>query len=375
MTANAQGSSALFAGRLLAYVPSGDARVIGSITATSPDSGLMLYGPGASADARALPPGMRQCVGVDVGAWSRSFATVAEPLELPAQGGLFAVSLDTWVAGIAAASRATAVLTPSRMVRAGDWASLRALLVSGSQTSRPQAVLLVAADAEMLDAANFQTFLAHVATYADTTRLAFLFADKGSQHGPVARRERAAAIRSLLAAHPDALLVGLDALVGTDLAARGGSAAVGVTSTLRRPRLPGGKGGPIAADWLPGLLLPDLWECRSPAIYADWYLNAASPTCASCGGRALDRFAPQPSDKAAILAHNVHTWLSVHTEIRRRTPVAAQLWLDDDRRRGLAAHLSLRPANSDAAADRALRSLCELDDPTGRLTTRLGAWI
>jgi hypothetical protein len=125
---------------------------------------------------------------------------------------------------------------------------------------------------------------------------------------------------------------------------------------------------------MPGLFLRQLWENRSSGTYADWFANSPSPTCADCGGRALDRFTAEDDDKRQVLRHNVHSWLAVHSEIRRRRPDAACEWLRAERCRGFTAHAALRPVPASLKADKLLRVLCELDDPQQRTTTPIGTW-
>ena len=187
--------------------------------------------------------------------------------------------------------------------------------------------------------------------------------------------ERIAGLRALLRAFPDSLILGVDVLAGTDAITHGGGAAIGVISSMRRPTRPADPGGgPRAKGWLPGLFLPQLWETRGPQIYADWYANSPTPTCADCGGRDMTTFTEHPTDKQQILDHNVHAWLRVHTEIRRRTRAAAREWLAQERLRALEAHAQLQPRNGPMDADPVLRALCELDDPHGRRTTPTGGW-
>jgi hypothetical protein len=199
--------------------------------------------------------------------------------------------------------------------------------------------------------------------------LAFVFA---TARDPLGMSERIDGLRSLLRAFPGSLILGVDTLAGADAITHGGSAAIGVISSMRRPTRPvDPNGGPRAKGWLPGLFLPPLWETRSPQIYAD----SSTPTCADCGGRDMTTFAEHPSDKHRILDHNAHAWLGVHTEIRRRTQAAAREWLAQDRLRALEAHAQLQPRNGPIDADPVvLRALCELDDPHGWRTTPTGGW-
>jgi hypothetical protein len=121
------------------------------------------------------------------------------------------------------------------------------------------------------------------------------------------------------------------------------------------------------------LFLRELWEHRSPGIYADWYANSPSPICRACGGRALDAFDNDEADKQAVLRHNLHAWLAVADELGTKNAAEQHRWLADEWSAALAAHLSLRPALGNIEADRVLRQLVELDDPMGRRTTPRGA--
>jgi len=306
----------------------------------------------------------------DVGAWTTQVATRDSPTLLHASGTLTQVTLDSWASGLLAAG-ANAVLTPSKFVRVGDWAGLRAVLAAGEETSLPGVMTLVPTDAAMLDPSCFRLF---VHALSGTRRpLALLFAAKAR---PLACHGRATALRKVMTAVPGCLLLAVEPITATDGFSHGASAAaIGISGGLRRPRRPGDPGGgPNARDFLPGLFLRDLWEHRSPSTYADWYANSPSPVCSACGGRALDEFGGDDTDKQAVLRHNVHAWLGVHSEIRALDRDDRRRVLTRERANALAAHLSLRPATVRLEADPILRQLVELDDPQGRRTTPEGAW-
>ena len=170
-------------------------------------------------------------------------------------------------------------------------------------------------------------------------------------------------------------MVSTEVIVGVDVITRGGAAAIGLTGSLRRPRRPWDEGGaPPAKDFVPGLFLRELWETRSPRVYADWYANRQAPTCTACGGRAIDRFTSHELDKRQVLRHNVHTWLEVLGEITSGTPSWARLWLAEERLRGLGAHNALSSVRTPVTADPMLRAYCELDDPHGRRLALNGSW-
>jgi hypothetical protein len=230
----------------------------------------------------------------------------------------------------------------------------------------------VATDAAMLTTGRLQRLVELVDEQRGGRPLAFAFAARAT---PLASVDRMAGLRMLLRAFPGSLVLATEALAGTDVIAYNGSAAIGLTSSLRRPSRPfDGGGGPLATGWIPGMFLQELWETRSPAVYEDWYGNRQAPTCIACGGRAADSFTDHPADKDAVLLHNVHAWLDVLTEMFGRDGDGRRSWLAADRLRGLEAHVDLPAARSSVQADKLLRALCELDDPEGRRTTATGAW-
>jgi hypothetical protein len=201
--------------------------------------------------------------------------------------------------------------------------------------------------------------------------VALIFAAK---RRPFEQHQRAADLRRLMLERPGCFLLAVEPLTATDAYAHGASAvAIGISGGVRQPQRPGDTGGRNAKDFLPGLFLRDLWEHRSPGIYADWYANSRSPTCDACGGRALDSFDSDEADKEAVLRHNVHAWLAVLEELRARTPAEQRQWSAQEWAAALAAHVALRPAHGIIEADRLLRRLVELDDPKGRRTTPQGA--
>jgi len=359
------------AGWLLGYTSVRDLSAAGMLTGTHPRSGLVVRGRGCVEEvARHRNAGWTQLLGIDPGFWSHEQATPDRPMGLPSRDGLFEITLDAWAANTVAQG-ADVVLTPSLFVAEADWDSLRAVLRSGQATDRDEVRTLVPTDASMLERAHLPRLVELLFELSGRWPLAFAFAGRRE---PLARLDRAAGLRTLLARHPGSLVIAVDVLAGTDVVAHGGGGAIGVVSSLRRPTRPGDPGGPPANGFVPGLFLRDLWETRSPSTYTDWFANSPSPTCPDCGGRAMDNFTDHPLDKQQILRHNLHAWLSVLTQITRRHPAARRDWLNTERRRAFAAHLELRPIRATMNADKLLRALCELDDPQQRRTTPTGSW-
>jgi hypothetical protein len=359
------------ANRFLAYTTDEYQDLAMGATSSSAASGIVVRGSsplGALRRAKAF--GYRSLVVLDAGAWTTHVATRNSPTLLHAPGALTQISLDSWACDLLGAG-ASAVLTPSKFVQAGNWGALRAVLDAGDETSLPGVLTLVPTDAAMLDDSCLPRF---IRALSGTNRpLALLFAARSK---PLARWGRAAALREVMSAIPGCLVLAVEPITAADAFAYGASgAAIGISGGLRRPRRPGDRsGGPNARDFTPGLFLRDLWEHRSPGTYGDWYGNSPSPTCGACGGRALDEFGNDEADKVAVLRHNVHAWLGVHSELCSFDPLSRRLILAEERANALAAHLALRPASATVEADPILRQLVELDDPQGRRTTPQGAW-
>lgn len=358
-------------GRFLAYATDEYLDLAMASTASSEGSGLVVRHRSPLVALKQVKASRySKPVVFDAGEWTTLVATPESPTLLHVPDTLLQLTLDSWAAEILSAG-ADAVLTPSKFVPEGSWGQLQAVLDAGEETHRSGVLTLVATDAAMLDSDNLNEFIRRISR---TSRpLALLFAAKDK---PLAGRGRAAAVRKVLQAVPGCLLLGVEPIIAADSFSYGASgAAIGITGGLRRPRRPGDQGGgPNARDFIPGLFLRDLWELRSPDTYADWYANSPSPICGACGGRALDEFGRDGADKKAVLSHNVHTWLDIHSELctldlaDRRDTLATE-WTE-----ALTAHLSLRRANFRFEADPVLRQLVELNDPWGRRTTPEGAW-
>ncbi len=321
--------------------------------------------------ARANSRGYDNPILVDVGIWTSQVASHRSPTILCQPGALVPhMSLDSWASPLLAAG-ATALATPSKFVRVGDWRSLRAVVEAGEETSLPEVLTLVATDAAMLDPPHQQRF---IRVLKSTRRpLALVFAAKSR---PLGGHGRPAGLRKVVSDVSGSILLAVEPIAAADAVSFGaGAVAIGMTGGLRQPRRPGDPGGgPNALNFTPGLFLRELWEHRSPDTYADWFANSLSPTCHVCGGRALDSFGRDPSDKEAVLRHNVHAWLGVHADLHGLDLGARRLMLAAERADALVAHLRLRPAAGYVEADSVLRQLVELDDPNGRRTTPQGAW-
>ena len=85
-------------------------------------------------------------------------------------------------------------------------------------------------------------------------------------------------------------------------------------------------------------------------------------------------YRPTPSDKALIIAHNMHAIHGFVRELTARPATGQATWLNEERVRALMRHTQLTSTGTLVDADLTLRCLCELDDPYMRETTRAGGW-
>jgi len=357
-------------GRLLCYVAPHNAHDLSvvvraaALTGAHPASGLVVRGRHAgellgSYGALSPPGAARQPVVVDPGHWTTTVATPAAPLGIPAdEDVLFPLSLDEQLGALLDAG-ADGVLTPSGFVQSGDWPALQAVLAAGAQVTDPRVATLIATDVGMLDRDRLATFLRHVDQRRGGRRLGFVFASTSAH---LAGAQRMAGLRTLLGLFPGSLVLSAEVLTATDVLVHGGTAAIGLKASQRKPRPPGKSGGgPQATGHLPGMFLRELWETRSPAYYVDWFRNRPAPSCPACG-RGPGSFTADQADKDAILLHNVHTWLEVLTDLRQEGE-HARTWLSAQRWWARQAHRGIGPPGTGAPVVDLLQALCDLDGP------------
>jgi hypothetical protein len=302
---------------------------------------------------------------------TRYWASHCASAQLPSEVSTQLIDLDMWADFTLAASGATSVLAPSGFIRLGDTGALAAVLAELDQASHPGLLGFLATDAATLGPGYLPDFLEAVGR-SRRRPLVFLFAAKRK---PLASYARLNGLRTLLSRFPGSHVHGVDPLAGTDAIAHGAAwVGIGASSSRRWPQRPeDNEGGPLAAGYLPGSFLRELLEMRSPVIYGEWYANSRAPACGKCP-RPLASYRPTPSDKALIIAHNMH---AIHDFTRELTaqPAAAQAaWLNEERVNALMRHAQLTPTASMVDADLTLRRLCELDDPRMRATTPAGGW-
>jgi hypothetical protein len=163
-------------GRFLAYTNGDHQALATAATASSEGSGVVVRDQSPlDALKRSRACGYSSRVVIDVGVWTTQVATSDSPTVLHARDVLAPIALDSWASGLFEAG-ASAVLTPSKFVRAGDWGALRAVIAAGEETNLPGLLTLVATDAAMLDSSCLHGFSA--ALSRASRPLALLFAAK-----------------------------------------------------------------------------------------------------------------------------------------------------------------------------------------------------
>jgi hypothetical protein len=336
---------------------SGAVLLVSSKAAVSQISGISKVSPGITTIA-------------DPRIWHGKYATEAAPTLL--EDGLALHTLEEWAKSVLASSKATVVVTPTFFIKLGDRPALQAALEATSTAGAVSGLItFIAIDARVLTGPYVAGFLDDMSA-TPARRFAFLFADKRE---PLAKLDRLKGLRKVLQKFPGSWIVGVDALVATDALAHGaGWVAVGASSSRRWPQRPGDAGGGRQAEgFLPGTFLRSLLEFRSPGIYADWYANSRSPRCDRCR-RDLDSFEPTAQDKAQIIAHNLHAISDFADDVIARPEQERAMWLNQQRVDALLRHTELTPTARQVDADRTLRYLCEMDDPSRRKTTAVGRW-
>lgn len=356
-------------------VPYGDAASLPTVATFAERHGIpiIVRDPGASGLLRGLVgQGHHAPLIVDVGAWRNSSGAPKSPTILRDPLALFSIDIDEWGSGFLAETRATAALAPARFVRPADWATLSELVDDLTKITIPGVIPFIPTGAEMLDSQNLSQFKGALSSLVSSP-IALLFT--GGREA-LARLERLRGLRDVLTRHDGAWLIGVDPLVAADSIVHGAAiSAVGTRSGLRWPGRPGEPHrGFDARDFVPGLFNRPLMSHRSPSIYADWYIDDVAPICPICR-RSVDQYTSSEADKVAVVEHNLHAVREFTDELLNQPGTDRKSWLRGQREDAFMAHRALNPNSTRVEADRTLRALCEIDDPSSRTTTPVGTWL
>ena len=356
-------------------VPYGDAASLPTVAAFAKRHGLpvIVRDPGASGLLRSLVgDGHPAPLIADVGHWRNSVGAPDRPTILRDPLALFSMDIDEWGSGFLAETRASAALAPARFVQPADWQTLSELVDDLTKITIPGVIPFIPTGPEMLDSPNLSQF-ERVLSRLVSSPIALLFA--GGREA-LASLERLRGLRDVLARHDGAWLIGVDPLVAADSIVHGAAiSAVGTRSGLRWPGRPGEPHrGFDARDFVPGLFNRPLMSHRSPSIYADWYIDDVAPICPICR-RSVDQYTSSEADKVAVVEHNLHAVREFTAELLNQPGTNRNSWLRGQREDAFMAHRALNPNATRVEADRTLRALCGIDDPSSRMTTPIGTWI
>lgn len=273
----------------------------------SAHGGLVVCGNGGSARLHELRSSFDGVLAEDRAAYEKEVASPEAPFSLP-ENVLFGGDLDS-VLQEQIDRGATFAITPTRYVRAGDPASLKAVLRETETLRRDDVIVTLPLSVGWLRAEARSLLVAVIRAIEHPVALIL-----GGQYDPLKQFTAAPQnLRELLAEVPGAGLWRTD-LAGFDALAHGaGFAAVGAGGSLRH-LVPAGEraetSGPPGPHY-PSVLVPDLLRFSTAKFLADSYANTTPPRCycSHCDGAYLDSFFGLTNQvKAAAHAHNSATW-------------------------------------------------------------------
>lgn len=302
--------------------------------------GLVLCGDGASARLGELRSGFSGVLLEDLAAYEKEIATPDAPFAIP-EGVLFGGDLDS-VLQEQIDRGATAAIAPTRYVKAGDSAALKAILKAVDAVERDDVIVPLPVSIGWLRDEGRTQLTAVIRRMRHPVALIL-----GGQFDPL--QQFAAAPENLRGLLRDVPGIGLwrTDLAGFDALAHGGSfAAIGAGGSVRH-LVPAGEraetsnqGGPN----YPSVLVPELLRFSTAKFLADAYANSTPPRCHCplCDGSFLESFfGLTDAVKAAAHAHNAAIWNSWLPDLFEHTRLAdRQRWWRDRCKLAVEAHTS-----------------------------------
>jgi hypothetical protein len=290
--------------------------------------GLVLSGSISNAKANTIWRQSTSPLFLDPAAYLDQVATADEPFALPpSDNTLFGIDLDSLLSG-QRQCHATAAITPSRYIQAGDSAAFKALVRQARAINRDDVIVAVPVALPWL---TKQQYLPQL--IAGLQRIphpkAIMF---GAQKNPF---DVAAAIpnfRRLLAETTNVGLWRADVPAAFDCLAHGGAfAAIGAGGSLRH-LIPADEKptaeNPVAHT--PAVLLPSMLRYSQGRFIADKYANMPAPhcNCDVCDGAPLNRFDSLSGEvRANAHAHNAAVWTGwLSALFDHVTDAERQLW-------------------------------------------------
>lgn len=309
------------ANRILVYTRGGTAETVADLLDVR-RSGLVLTSPSASDGRRLLEP-----IGYD-GPWlaeparyERHAATPDRPFVLP--DGFLEVSLEQ-VLDSQIREGATAAMTPTGFMRAGDTESLRVAAHAVQRLGRTDTIFVAPLDISLLGKRYIRQTSAILAHAGCPIGLIL-----GKQGDPVA--QSAAIIPNLrdLALSVPLMPIRTD-FNAMDLVAHGAFAgAIGTGGSIRHAVDPSKKPQSFNPGEAPSVLFPHLVSWWKGSRIAKQYGARRAPRCPCvvCGGKPIDRFLYR-SDREEALRHGVAVWMEMAVDMLNAATMRgrAQYW-------------------------------------------------
>lgn len=271
-------------------------------------SGLALCKQGSNTKIAAIADRLDMVLFSDPVGYTK-LAAADTPFALPANdGGLFDSTLDDVLDG-QRRSRATATVTPSRYVQAGDSPALKTLVRHAAAIERDDVIVTVPVALQWLTERQYLGQLIAALNRIPHPK-ALMF---GAQNNPFDTAAATANFRHLLGETTNVGLWRADVPAAFDCIAHGGTfAAIGAGGSLRhlvpadeKPKA----NGPMIHT--PAVFVPSMLRYVRGQVLAQKYANHTAPSCDCqvCDGASLDRFNSLKGEvRATAHAHNAAVW-------------------------------------------------------------------
>ncbi|MFD0413730.1 hypothetical protein [Streptomyces sp. NPDC127108] len=215
---------------------------------------------------------------------------------------------------------ATASLTPTRYIRAGDRQTVAAAAQAAWGLDSQRTILTLPLDYQWLREPGDLDYL--IATLADLPHIKAIAL--GAARNPLATRGTVIALRKLITSLERVALIRTD-LAGLDAYAHGALfVSIGMQTPMRHIRPPGSTGPPMPrkSNVTTMVLHPQLMDYFRADTLRDLYGRLPGPRCdcTVCTGRSLLRFDHNLSDQEEANRHNNATWLPWADHLQRTEP-------------------------------------------------------
>ncbi|WP_405651950.1 hypothetical protein [Streptomyces sp. RK9] len=217
---------------------------------------------------------------------------------------------------------ATASLTPTRYIGAGDRQAVASALQIVRGLDAQQTMLTLPLDYKWLREPDDLDYL--IAMLADLPHVKAIAL--GAARNPLATRGTVTALRKLITSLERVALIRTD-LAGLDAYAHGALfVSIGMQTPMRHIRTPGSAGPPLprTSNVTTMVLHPQLMDYFRANTLRALYGRLPGPLCdcSVCSGRSLLRFDHTLSDQEEANRHNIATWLPWADHLQRTEPGA-----------------------------------------------------